>query len=53
MNCETCVWFVPKELLEIAGDCRRRAPSFGGFPVVKEDYSCGEYLEDDGIEDED
>ena len=59
MRCETCMWYVAKELpptvnpqhLESpvvqVGRCRRHAPSMNGYPVVYHTDWCGDHRLDE------
>lgn len=61
MNCNTCMWFVPKTPSEIKpthfdplgvregdlGRCRRRCPEISGFPVVFVGDWCGDHRIDE------
>lgn len=55
MQCQTCVWFVPKFGTEpvrpanhkIVGRCRRHAPTMGGYPVVYMNDWCGDHRIDE------
>lgn len=57
MVCSTCMWYVPKVVIhevdkpEIVrtevGRCRRHAPTFSGFPIVKHNDWCGDHRLDE------
>lgn len=47
MVCDTCMWFVPKQLESLGnskiGRCRRHAPTMNGYPVVYMTDWCGDH----------
>lgn len=52
MRCQTCIWFVLKELTTATGKssvgrCRRHAPTIGGYPVVFMTDWCGDHRLDE------
>lgn len=52
MRCQTCVWFVLKELTNATGKssvgrCRRHAPTMNGYPVVYMTDWCGDHKIDE------
>jgi hypothetical protein len=52
MRCQTCIWFVLKELTTATGKssvgrCRRHAPTMGGYPVVFTTDWCGDHRLDE------
>ncbi len=51
MTCETCMWFVFKEVTtekpKHLGRCRRRCPSMNGFPGVFGTDWCGDHKLDE------
>jgi hypothetical protein len=52
MRCQTCIWFVLKELTiatgkSSVGRCRRHAPTMGGYPVVFMTDWCGDHRLDE------
>jgi hypothetical protein len=52
MRCQTCIWFVLKELATTTGKssvgrCRRHAPTMGGYPVVFMTDWCGDHRLDE------
>lgn len=63
MRCKTCMWFVPKLILESrkhelgfvdeklklfdVGRCRRHAPTMSGYPVVYVNDWCGDHRIDE------
>lgn len=52
MRCQTCIWFVLKELTTATGKssvgrCRRHAPTMGGYPVVFMTDWCGDHRLDE------
>ncbi len=52
MRCQTCVWFVLKELANATGKssvgrCRRHAPTMNGYPVVYMTDWCGDHKIDE------
>lgn len=56
MQCQTCIWFVPKVATVpqsasdrdvTVGRCRRHAPTMGGYPVVYFNDWCGDHRLDE------
>ncbi len=50
MRCQTCIWFVLKELTtgkSSVGRCRRHAPTMNGYPVVYMTDWCGDHRIDE------
>jgi Pyruvate/2-oxoacid:ferredoxin oxidoreductase delta subunit len=53
MRCETCMWYLPKEIPagsdhdRVVGRCRRHAPTMNGFPVVYKTDWCGDHKLDE------
>ena len=51
MRCETCMWFVFKEVTNDkpmdVGRCRRHAPTMNGYPVVYGTDWCGDHKIDE------
>lgn len=54
MKCDTCMWYVPKELTSDQagprvglGRCRRRSPTMAGFPAVYDSDWCGDHKIDE------
>lgn len=52
MRCQTCIWFVLKELTTATGKssvgrCRRHAPTIEGYPVVFMTDWCGDHRLDE------
>ena len=53
MKCDTCMWFVRKELpegegaLSALGRCRRHAPTMNGYPAVFRTDWCGDHKLDE------
>ncbi len=50
MKCESCMWFVFKEVNEKPknlGRCRRHAPTISGFPAVFGTDWCGDHKMDE------
>jgi hypothetical protein len=47
MRCKTCMWMMFKGENKQIGRCRRRAPTMGGYPVVKADDWCGDHRLDE------
>ena len=48
MFCQTCLWFVLKEVdnpstTSVIGRCRRHAPTMNGYPVVFTYDWCGDH----------
>lgn len=42
-HCSQCGFFELTDALCGDGDCRRSAPEIEGWPVVSEDYWCGDF----------
>ena len=44
MQCDSCMWFVPKSGAALSlGRCRRHSPTLGGYPVVFTTDWCGDH----------
>ena len=63
MKCKTCMWFLPKEIIDPStpaeqkaqtmpppvnvGRCRRHSPTMNGYPVVFVNDWCGDHKLDE------
>jgi len=52
MNCENCCFYFPS-IDFCFGYCHRNAPSNCGYPIVKEEDMCGDFVPDDDEYEED